>query len=964
MPSRRAPTASANPDAVTVVLVAGAGNDRLRDCLRALAAQTRRPARLLGVDVSPAAGSADRPRGFGRAAVVPAPRAGFTAAVAAGLAAEPDADSDAGWLWLLTADCVPAADALDQLMAVGADPAVAMVGPKITSADGRLLDLGRTVDQLGRVHRGVDPDEVDQGQRDGRHDVVGLGAGMLVRREVWERLGGFDPALPLDYAEADLGWRARRAGYRVLVDSAAVVRRADPEPAVAGPAATRAGALLLLANLPAPAAALSGLLLVLAGLARAVGHLLALRPGLAAREVTGALGLVLRPAAWAGLRGRPPGSWPRVRLARPAAAPRFARRPGRRPGARRARPTLARPGGTLLAAVLIASLVAERHLLHGALAGGRLLPAPAGAADLWHFYASSWHQVGAGTGAAAPPYLAVLAGLSAVLAGKPWVAVDVLLLGAPVLAALAMWFAARRTGAGWRTRWWAAAAYGLSPVATGAVAGGRLDAAVALIAAPLLAVAAADLVRPTRVDDPWRAAVRFALVLALAAAFGPLLYPLAVVLLLAAALAGRVPTRRLGPLALAVALPVALLWPWPLTVLAHPALLGAGVGRQLATVRGALPAALVGDPAGPGTPPGWLFLPVVVAALLGLVHRPDRGWVRAGWATASFGAVAVVVLGQVSVAPLAGGPTARPWLGAPVAVLLTGLLLAAAAGTAGLPAVLSRRAFGPAQVAVAAIALLAVPVPAAALGAWLAGGTRWPLHTGRAGPLPSFAAAELAADGGRALLLGADRSRPVRYTLTGAAGPSLGAADLPTPPAARRLLDQTTRTLLAGGALGDPVDGLRQLGVRFVAGLSRAVPAGGLAGLPALQQVPGVAGGLWQLSPAGAAAAVLDPGRESPRWLLPVATHADRVIVPAGAALLVLADPADPGWQAWRHGRRLRRVTVFGWAQGFRLTGPAGPVTVVHRDPLRTVDLWVVAGLLLVAVGLAVRPARRPEVGR
>ena len=41
---------------------------------------------------------------------------------------------------------------------------------------------------------GVEFREVDQGQHDGRSDVLAVGtAGMLVRREVWDRLGGPDP---------------------------------------------------------------------------------------------------------------------------------------------------------------------------------------------------------------------------------------------------------------------------------------------------------------------------------------------------------------------------------------------------------------------------------------------------------------------------------------------------------------------------------------------------------------------------------------------------------------------------------------------------------------------------------------------------------------------------------------------------------------------------------------------------
>ena len=67
-------------------------------------------------------------------------------------------------------------------------------------------------------------------------------AGMLVRREVLEKLGGFDRELPLFATDIDFGWRAARAGHRSLVVPQALVFHAEagaPRPAphqAAGPA--------------------------------------------------------------------------------------------------------------------------------------------------------------------------------------------------------------------------------------------------------------------------------------------------------------------------------------------------------------------------------------------------------------------------------------------------------------------------------------------------------------------------------------------------------------------------------------------------------------------------------------------------------------------------------------------------------------------------------------------------------
>lgn len=57
------------------------------------------------------------------------------------------------------------------------------------------------------------------GQPAASQDVPGdvnavSGASFAIRRELWERLGGFDESLYMYYEETDLSWRAQLAGYR------------------------------------------------------------------------------------------------------------------------------------------------------------------------------------------------------------------------------------------------------------------------------------------------------------------------------------------------------------------------------------------------------------------------------------------------------------------------------------------------------------------------------------------------------------------------------------------------------------------------------------------------------------------------------------------------------------------------------------------------------------------------------
>ena len=105
-------------------------------------------------------------------------------------------------------------------------PAAAVLGPKLKdAADRRVLrEAGITTDRAGRRLTGIEPGEIDQGQHDGNRPVLAVSsAGMLIRRDVWDQLGGFDPSLPLMRDDIDFCWRAHAAGYDVRVVTDAVV---------------------------------------------------------------------------------------------------------------------------------------------------------------------------------------------------------------------------------------------------------------------------------------------------------------------------------------------------------------------------------------------------------------------------------------------------------------------------------------------------------------------------------------------------------------------------------------------------------------------------------------------------------------------------------------------------------------------------------------------------------------------
>jgi GT2 family glycosyltransferase len=99
-----------------------------------------------------------------------------------------------------------------------------MVGPKLLGWHDRthLLEAGISIATNGTRWTGLEPHEYDQGQHDGAHEVLAVStAGALIRREVFEELGGFDPNLELFRDDVDFGWRIHAAGHSVLVVTSA-----------------------------------------------------------------------------------------------------------------------------------------------------------------------------------------------------------------------------------------------------------------------------------------------------------------------------------------------------------------------------------------------------------------------------------------------------------------------------------------------------------------------------------------------------------------------------------------------------------------------------------------------------------------------------------------------------------------------------------------------------------------------
>ncbi|WP_024934318.1 glycosyltransferase family 2 protein [Actinomadura welshii] len=1011
-------------DVVTAVLVAHDGARWLPETLKALLTQSRPAQRLVTVDT----GSRDRGPAVlnevvGDHEILTLPRTtGYGEAIAEalrqGAASAPVPDDEPGnprteWIWLLHDDCAPDRDALDRLLrTAGTDPNVAVLGPKVRDWDDRrvLRELGVSVDAAGRRDTGIDRGEFDQGQHDGVRDVLAVGsAGMLVRRDVWERLGGFDVEYGIFRDDLDFCWRVHAAGYRVVTASDAVVYHAEASrrglreigmTAEHPSRRDRRNAIhTLLVNQPLPAMLRALVRNVWASLFHALYLVMTKRPG-AAREELRALADVLRA----------PGRVRRARAARVEGRTRVHRSIRRfqprwvvlrrisetfseylatherdreeeddltadEPGP--IRRFLARPGVMLVLALTAVAVAAERSLLTaaGRLGGGALVPAWGGASDLWAQYLSGWHPVGLGSDAGSPPYVGVLAVVSTFLFGKPWLAVSILLLGSVPLAGLTAYRASRllvveapRTGrraraAGRRVpvsavRAWFAAVYALLPAATGAIAGGRLGTAVVLVLLPLIAVHAARVygyprseaaaldVR-TRRKRVGRAAWTVALLLAVAMSFVPLVWLIAA---LAAGVVWAVLDRpgRQGRRHLAVALgvPPLLMLPWTVGLLLHPSRFLTEAGLHRPFEPATAAGLLALDPGGPGTPARWALAGLLAAAVLALPLRSRRGQVLAGWLLVVFGLLLAVLTSAATVTK--GADAAPVWPGATLLFAGAGTLLAATAAVqrATEAAAGSHLIYKAGGVAVVLVALTA-PLLCAAL--WVIGGASGPLGKTDPDTVPQFVHGP---GGPRTLVLHREPTGRISYTILRDARPRLGESEVGDGGRAHDRLDDLVAGLAAGRE-GDDGTALSRMGVQYllVPYPARDPLTKVLDASPELTRLSRTGTfAVWRLQAPSGRLMLVQGSTLTP---LPAGRIDARVRIPAGtgARTLLLAEPADGGWRATLDGKDLKARTVDGWAQGYALPAAGGTFELTRSMTMR--HIWVVVqgiAVLLVAV--------------
>ncbi|QCB98449.1 glycosyltransferase family 2 protein [Arthrobacter sp. PAMC25564] len=523
-------------------MVSHDGGDFLPRTLAALAGQTRPADAFIGVDT----GSRDHSaallqQAFGTAnvTVFDQARSGMGGAVMAGLsllAPWPADGSPAGrpgseWIWLLHDDAAPAPEALAELLrAVERAPSVTVAGCKQLDwhATRRLIDVGLSTSRWAERLTLIDADELDQGQYDGRSDTFAVNsAGMLIRRDVWEDLQGFDPALPGSGDDVDFCWRNRLAGHRVVVVPGAKMFHVSHRPHALGNAvaARKAQVYLRLKHAAGWKVPLHALGSLLGSLFKLVLSIAVKDPGHGFSQLLATFAALGRPAAV--IRGRRNAArtrrirrsvikglqtprrevWAHRRSLMEAWGSDEARvgLPGHDPLAEQpsgdsaddfAALTTSERGwvgnGALLAVLVTAalSLAGQLSLFRAeAVSGGALIPVSARLAEIWNHASGWWITLGAGLPGHGDPFGYVLWVLGVLGAGDANGAMIWLLILAMPLSALGAWFAAGALTQRRRLRLAAGLVWAAAPALQVALNQGRVGALLAHVMMPLLVLA-------------------------------------------------------------------------------------------------------------------------------------------------------------------------------------------------------------------------------------------------------------------------------------------------------------------------------------------------------------------------------------------------------------------------------------------------------------------------------------------
>ncbi len=995
---------------VTALLVVHDGATWLPEVVASIASQTRSADQILALDTGSQDSSAKLLKGA-RIPVASLPReSGFGEALAYGVSQLPaPIEGVEEWLWILHDDCALAPTALENLLEAVADrPQVVMAGPKLLGWHDRthLLEVGISIARNGARWTGLEPDEYDQGQHDGVAEVLAVStAGALIRRDIFEELGGFDPNLDLFRDDVDFGWRARVAGHSVIAVTNAIGYHAQAsaterrtvdvaEAFLHRPLLLdrRNAAYVLLANSPGWKLPALGPLLFAGALVRAIGYLFAKLPGYAADEVLAIGTLLTHPAEiFKGRKERKkhrlvssgvikefiPSRFQQIRLSinrtietirekifpeEELQAPALSELtinededllvPVRNTSWKSlfTRPLIAAYSGLTVITIFWA------RYRFGYLSGGALAQAPAHISDLWKLYVSSWHEIGMGSNLVAPAWILITGIASFLTLGNVSLLLTLFFLAVPYLS---MWTAHRYVkrftsspvlSAG------AAALYALSPVSISAINAGRLGLSLLIILLPIFVSLIHNWTDIEKLS--WRNIYAITLFLWSLFAFNPSVIVIVLVGVIASTLGDykaaennyKAPLfiQRASRRATLLIFPLLLSAPSTFSLFIHP--LNALREIGLAIAGGGPNLAISANPGGAGSLPWWVISPVTLLLLVAyfsptLAQRFAR-----------FGTIFLLAATFISSIPIFGNGTTSKSLASAGTFIAVATLMAIVAAVIMFDDIRERLESSHINIAHAAVALILIFTTfyTATATIWLTTtGARSPLQHTQPSVLPAFLAVERDA---KTLVIRPttlDGHPSLAYYIARGGDLTLGQADIA--PRESQAITHAVEALIDNtGVSSSKV--FSTFGIKYV-----------FLKAPASQSVTQVIDGIGGFARASATSAgivwkVVDPTGHlrftDPTGAVKILDFAGgRTYIP-GPGTVTITENYSGAWQIIQNGHRLAKVRDENGLPTFTAT-EAGDAVVLHDGTLRRAWLSLFLIALITAIVMALPSGRR-----
>jgi GT2 family glycosyltransferase len=218
-------TAGGDGPVVSAIVVNHRRPELLARCLSSLAVslEAAGEGELIVVDNASRDGSSEMVRErFPAARLIELPdNLGFAGAVTRGLDV-----ARGGWVLLLNNDAVIEAGGVRELLRVGESaPEVGSVAALMCFADAPevINSAGIGVDRLGVAYDRRLGEPIGASETEPVEVFGASGGAALYRREMLDRLGGFDTSFFFALEDVDLAWRARMAGWRCMYAPAARV---------------------------------------------------------------------------------------------------------------------------------------------------------------------------------------------------------------------------------------------------------------------------------------------------------------------------------------------------------------------------------------------------------------------------------------------------------------------------------------------------------------------------------------------------------------------------------------------------------------------------------------------------------------------------------------------------------------------------------------------------------------------